>query len=110
APDISRQDLQAGAILFVQAGCSDCHVGRQWTIAIRDFTPPPTKDFQDVKIVDTQRVRFLKSVGTFDPTKANELKANANVNNAVPGARGKDGISPPSLLGVFASAPYLHSG
>lgn len=110
APDINRQDLQAGANLFVQAGCSDCHVGRQWTISIRDFTPPPTKDFQDGKIVDTQLVRFLKSVGTFDPTKANELRANANVNNAVPGARGKDGISPPSLLSLFATAPYLHSG
>jgi YVTN family beta-propeller protein len=110
APNINRQVFQAGVAIFLAAGCTDCHVGRQWTNAIRDFTPPPTKDFQDGKIVDLQLTRFLKNVGTFDPTKANELKANANVNNAVPGSRGKDGLLTPSLLSVFSSAPYLHDG
>jgi YVTN family beta-propeller protein len=110
APNIAANELQAGAALFVQAGCANCHAGRQWTSSIRDFTPPPTADFQAGNIKDTQLTRFLKNVGTFDPADANELKANANVNGQVPVARGADGMNPPSLLSVFATAPYLHSG
>jgi cytochrome c peroxidase len=34
----------------------------------------------------------------------------ATLNVAVPGARGALGINTPSLLSVFASAPYFHSG
>jgi hypothetical protein len=110
APDIANAELQAGAQLFVRAGCDQCHAGRQWTTSIRDFVPPPTADFQANQIQDTQLLRFLKNVGTFDPTDFNEVRANANVNGQVPGARGAAGINPPSLLSLFATAPYLHSG
>jgi len=51
-------------------------------------------------------------VGTFDPGLfadgvSNEIRAN-NVANVQ--ARGDLGFNVPSLISVFASAPYLHSG
>jgi cytochrome c peroxidase len=51
-------------------------------------------------------------VGTFDPNLfsdgvSNEIRAN-NANNVQ--ARGVLGINVPSLISVYASAPYLHSG
>ena len=82
--------------------------GPNWTNSALDFTPPPAAD----QIVDAQLVRFLCRVGTFDPTLftdgvSNEIRANnaANVQ-----ARGILGFNVPSLISVFASAPYLHSG
>src|SRR5205807_1425521 len=44
APPISDADFQSGAKLFGNAGCTNCHSGRQWTTSIRNFTPPPTVD------------------------------------------------------------------
>jgi mRNA-degrading endonuclease RelE of RelBE toxin-antitoxin system len=87
APNFSSSELRAGAALFVAAGCDQCHAGQQWTSSVRDFTPPPHADFEAGSIKDTQLVRFLKNVGTFDPNAANEVRANANVNGQVPGAR-----------------------
>src|SRR5262249_329010 len=60
-----------------------------------------------------QLVAFLCRVGTFDPTlftdgKGNEIQAN-NANGNVQ-ARGVDGFNVPSLIAVFNSGPYLHSG
>ena len=57
-------------------------------------------------------MRFLCRVGTFDPALftdgvSNEIRAN-NVANVQ--ARGVLGFNVPSLISVFASAPYLHSG
>ena len=96
-----------GRELFANAGCQSCHNGPTWTASIIDFTPPPlTTD-----IVDAQLIKFLCRVGTFDPAlfiaPGNEIRAN-NVANVQ--ARGADGINIPSLVSVFASAPYLHSG
>ena len=54
--------------------------------------------------MNTQLVRFLKKVGTFDATVANEIRANGAA------ALGADGFNPPSLLGAFALGPYLHNG
>ena len=64
------------------------------------------------EVVDAQLVRFLCRVGTFDPAlftdgMSNEIRAN-NVANVQ--ARGVLGFNVPSLISVFASAPYLHSG
>ena len=64
------------------------------------------------RVVDAQLVRFLCRVGTFDPALftdgvSNEIRAN-NVANVQ--ARGVLGFNVPSLISVFASAPYLHSG
>jgi YVTN family beta-propeller protein len=105
---VDSQSARKGRELFEEAGCQNCHGGKNWTISILDFTPPPAAG----EIVDAQLVRFLCRVGTFDPTlfsdgKSNEIRANnaANVQ-----ARGILGFTVPSLISVFASAPYLHSG
>jgi YVTN family beta-propeller protein len=104
----SHPDVQAGRVLFRQQGCQNCHGGRNWTISQLDYTPPPAAD----EVVDAQLVRFLCRVGTFNPALftdgvSNEIRAN-NVANVQ--ARGILGFNVPSLISVFASAPYLHSG
>jgi YVTN family beta-propeller protein len=112
APDatLAAQGLQ----LFKAANCLKCHGGSQWTRAIRDFVPGaeggPSFDFAIGAIVDTQMLRFLDPVGTFNAARANELRANANVGGEVPVARGQLGFNSPSLIGVFGSAPYFHDG
>jgi hypothetical protein len=112
APPISSADFNAGAQLFAQMKCNTCHSGIQWTTSIRNFTPPPKQDRNgaQVPINAGQLIGFLRSVGTFDANRFNEVKANANVNGTVPVANGALGISPPSLLGVAATAPYFYSG
>jgi hypothetical protein len=107
---VSSHDVVAnvGRRLFEQAGCQNCHGGPNWTISALDFTPPPAA----TQIVDAQLVKFLCRVGTFDPTLftdgvSNEIRAN-NVANVQ--ARGVLGFNVPSLISVFAGAPYLHSG
>ena len=98
----------AGRVIFEVQGCQNCHGGKNWTISELDYTPPPAA----VEVVDAQLVRFLCRVGTFDPGLftdgvSNEIRANnaANVQ-----ARGVLGFNVPSLVSVFASPPYLHSG
>ena len=100
--------VQVGRLLFEAAGCQNCHGGKNWTISQLDYTPPPAP----TEIVDAQLVRFLCRVGTFNPALfadgvSNEIRAN-NVANVQ--ARGALGFNVPSLISVFASAPYLHSG
>jgi YVTN family beta-propeller protein len=104
----SDPDAQAGRVLFRQQGCQNCHGGKNWTISQLDFRPPPAA----VDVVDAQLVNFLCRVGTFNPALfadgvSNEIRAN-NVANVQ--ARGILGFNVPSLISVFASAPYLHSG
>jgi YVTN family beta-propeller protein len=104
----NSQGVKKGRELFASAGCQSCHGGPTWTASIVDFTPPPLA----TDIVDAQLIKFLCRVGTFDPNLftdgvSNEIRAN-NVANVQ--ARGVDGINIPSLISVFASAPYLHSG
>jgi YVTN family beta-propeller protein len=107
---VSSHDISVrlGRALFEEAGCQNCHGGANWTISALDYTPPPAA----TEVVDAQLVRFLCRVGTFDPSLftdgvSNEIRANnaANVQ-----ARGILGFNVPSLISVFASAPYLHSG
>jgi YVTN family beta-propeller protein len=105
---VSSHSTIRGRRLFGEAGCQNCHGGPNWTISALDFTPPPAAN----EIVDAQLVRFLCRVGTFDPNLftdgvSNEIRAN-NVANVQ--ARGVLGVNTPSLISVFASAPYLHSG
>ena len=99
---------QLGRVIFEAQGCQNCHGGKNWTISALDYTPPPVA----TDVVDAQLVRFLCRVGTFDPALfsdnvSNEIRANAAANTQ---ARGVLGFNPPSLISVFASAPYLHSG
>ncbi|PYM03509.1 MAG: hypothetical protein DMD82_16735 [Candidatus Rokuibacteriota bacterium] len=104
----NSRSVKKGRNRFENAGCQNCHGGKNWTASILDYTPPPGA----AEIVDAQLIRFLCRVGTFDPNLfadgvSNEIRANnaANVQ-----ARGILGFSVPSLISVFASAPYLHSG
>jgi YVTN family beta-propeller protein len=110
----NRHGVKKGRELFANAGCQNCHGGPTWTGSILSFKPPPTVGAVPPAvdaIVDAQLIAFLCKVGTFDPAlftaPGNEIRAN-NVANVQ--ARGADGINVPSLISVFASAPYLHSG
>jgi hypothetical protein len=76
---------------------------------ICEVPPPPGGN--------SERIRIVHQVGTF--TAANPIEARANaispVNTTAPAltvapAFGGEGFSPPSLLGVFDTAPYLHNG
>jgi YVTN family beta-propeller protein len=107
---VSSHDLGAriGRAVFEVQGCQNCHGGKNWTISALDAAPPPVA----TDVVDAQLVRFLCRVGTFDPALftdgvSNEIRAN-NVANVQ--ARGALGFNVPSLISVFNSAPYLHSG
>ena len=72
--------------------------------------PPPPGD-------NTERIRIVRQVGTFTATNPIEARSNAisPVNTVAPAltvaaAFGGEGFNPPTLLGVFDSAPYLHNG
>jgi len=96
----NARDLALGRQLFAQAGCVTCHGGGGWSVARRDYTPPP--DPGDV--VRGQLLRKLRPVGTFNPANLNEIRQNG----AAP--LGADGFAPPSLLGAWALGPLLHNG
>jgi cytochrome c peroxidase len=97
--------IVAGRALFASANCQSCHGGPSWTRCRVEFTPPRMSPPE--AIVGGQLVRFLKDVGTFNPAAFNEVRANTA---AVEGANGELGFNIPSLVSMFASAPYLHSG
>ena len=110
---VSSGVVKKGRALFETAGCHSCHGGPNWTNSSLDFAPPPAAG----QIVDAQLIKFLCQVGTFNPDLfadgiSNEIRANTNVAQGAQGvqARGKDGFNPSSLIAVFNSAPYLHSG
>lgn len=75
-----------GRNLFVSAGCHTCHGGVNWT----------NSQLPNNRITDTLEVRdALRDVGTFNP------------NHDI---LGENGFDIPTLLGIHASAPYLHDG
>ena len=94
------RDLALGRQLFVQAGCVTCHGGGGWSVARRDYTPPPIA----TDVVRAQLLRKLRPVGTFNPANLNEIRQNG----AAP--LGADGFAPPSLLGSWALGPLFHNG
>jgi len=100
APD---PEIAQGRVLFTAANCQLCHGGPNWTRSRVDFIPPPVSE----TITGGQLVRFLKNVGTFDPAAFNEVRG---VGTAIVTANGALGFNIPSLVAVFASAPYFHSG
>jgi hypothetical protein len=103
----SDPDVAVGRALFAAANCQGCHGGANWTASTLDFAPPP----QATEITAAQLNRFLCKAGTFDAALANELKGGAVAGQLnTDGANGVLGINIPSLLSVFAAAPYFHSG
>jgi YVTN family beta-propeller protein len=99
----NERDIAVGRQLFAIANCVQCHGGPNWTRSRVDFTPPPALE----TITGGQLVRFLKQVGTFDPAAFNEVRG---VGTTIVPANGALGFNIPSLLSVFAGAPYFHSG
>jgi hypothetical protein len=99
----SDPELAQGRALFAAANCQLCHGGPNWTRSRVDFTPPPVSE----TIVNGQLTRFLVNVGTFDPVAFNEVRG---VGTTIVTANGALGFNIPSLLSVFAGAPYFHGG
>jgi hypothetical protein len=98
-----NRNVKRGRELFAQANCQACHGGPNWTRSRVDFTPPPAA----AEITAGQLTRSLTNVVTFDPTVANELRP---VGTNIVAANGVLGFNIPSLLSVFAGAPYFHNG
>ncbi len=96
-----RIEIEAGRVIFAVAGCVSCHGGGGWSVARRDYTPPPAAGDT---IIDQQLIRKLTQVGTFNPANVNEIRDNGNA------PRGALGFAPPSLLGAWALGPLLHNG
>ena len=96
----------AGRALFARANCQFCHGGRDWTSSRVSYTPPANGQ----PINDGQLTDFLCDVGTLNNVP-NEVRAvgAGQVDQILP-ARGALGFNIPSLLSVFAGAPYLHNG
>lgn len=94
------RDLALGRQLFAEAGCVVCHGGGGWSVARRDYTPPPAAE----DVVRAQLFRKLRKVGTFNPANVNEIRDNFNP------PLGADGYAPPSLLGAWATGPLFHNG
>ncbi len=101
--NITPLPVRQGRQLFASANCQGCHGGPNWTRSRVDFTPPPLAE----PITAGQLTRFLFNVGTFDSTAFNEVRPNGAVFAAANGALG---INTPSLVSVFAGAPYFHGG
>lgn len=100
-------DVIAGRGLFAAANCQACHGGVNWTSSTLDIAPPP----KATEVTAGQLNRFLCRAGTFDATLANELKGGAVAGQLnTDGANGVLGINIPSLVSVFASGPFFHSG
>jgi YVTN family beta-propeller protein len=93
-------DIAVGRILFAASGCATCHGGGGWSVARRNFTPPPAA----ADVVAGQVFPTLRKVGTFNAAQLNEVRQNGLA------PLGADGFAPPSLLGVGSLGPMLHDG
>lgn len=92
-------EIAEGRQIFINNNCQVCHGGPKWSSS--SIVGPVT----DVSlIVRGQIIGQLTNVGTFNSADKNEVRANAKP------PLGADGFVPPSLLGVFMSAPYFHNG
>lgn len=90
APEIDAGLASEGRALYADLGCAGCHGGPHWT---RSALPGPVGSLAPDGEVEV--VQALRDVGTF------------NLDQDVLGASGFD---VPTLLGLHASAPYLHDG
>src|SRR5690606_13831707 len=89
APPVAEDLTVAGRVLFADLGCAACHGGSNWTIS-RLPGPVGSLGTDGVQVTSA-----LRDVGTYDAT-ADVL--------------GADGFDVPTLLGLHATAPYLHDG
>jgi YVTN family beta-propeller protein len=73
---LSKSQVTKGHTLFVQAGCTACHVGGKFTLSTKDFTSPPagTEIFTETSPAATIGApigaqylnRFLRDIGSFN--------------------------------------------
>jgi YVTN family beta-propeller protein len=84
------QDITAGRLLFLRAGCADCHGGINWTVSVKDFSSPPpvaegitnterTGAFTGNPVATQYLNRFLRDIGSFNlgvPGQGNPLGNN----------------------------------
>ncbi|RLU00049.1 MAG: YncE family protein [Ketobacter sp.] len=130
APD--EIELQAGAELFVEAGCSQCHNGGSWTTSRKDFVSPPEPEW-----VATESgaiganpaqylYQYLVDIGSFNLNVAgagNQIagypeKGGVETDSAGRAALGYDhnndgkgtGYNVASILGAFNLPPFYHNG
>jgi YVTN family beta-propeller protein len=86
ASAITSQQEERGRKVFLKAGCQQCHAGTHWTIS---SLPASLNSMSGAEITSA-----LRDVGTATPNDV----------------LGQDGFDVPTLLGLGASAPYLHDG
>ncbi len=96
------QQIQRGRDLFESGNCATCHGGAGWASGRFNLLPATPTIALDAGVPVLQDV--LRDVGTFNAADANQVKQNGTA------AAGALGFNPPSLLGAFATAPYLHNG
>ena len=81
--------LERGRQIFIKSNCQTCHGGPHWTISQLPGPPGTLSPNAEVEVL-----AVLRDVGTFNPQDV----------------LGKDGFDVPTLLGLHATAPYLHDG
>ena len=96
------QQIQRGRALFAASNCASCHGGAGWASGRFNLLPATPTIALDQGVPVTKDV--LRDVGTFNALATNEVKQNGTA------GAGALGFNPPSLLGAFALAPYLHNG
>jgi YVTN family beta-propeller protein len=125
---IATATLTAGRTVF-EARCATCHGGAKWTksqVLYQDnpafdsnplgtpagvpFDPGITNAGPQIRSFtkDGETINFLETIGTFNAADPLELRGTGGAIGAT--ALGGLGFNVPSLLGVHASAPYLHNG
>ena len=106
---VSAGVVKKGRALFETAGCQTCHGGPNWTNQHSRFRPAARRrPDRRCPAQSSSSAGWAPSIRRlFTDPVSNEIRANnaANVQ-----ARGLLGFNPPSLIAVFNSAPYLHSG
>lgn len=134
-PALDPADVAAGEALFVNHGCNGCHGLGSFTISERFYTPSqlvngagglldtttytlgaldpalnPAAAAGPTALRDPGHILCaLRAVGTLGAAPAGVTVAEVREDMVTP-ADGSLGFNVPSLVGVGASAPYLHAG
>lgn len=90
APPTDADMISAGRAVFDHAGCAACHHGRAWTMSRLPGEPGSLEPTGAVQVE-----AILIDVGTYRPHSD---------------VLGSNGFDVPTLLGLHATAPYLHDG
>jgi YVTN family beta-propeller protein len=89
APILDAAGLTRGRSVFASAGCATCHNGTNWTNSQLPGRPGTLAPNGELEVMVS-----LKNVGTLNPADV----------------LGQHGFDVQQLLGLHATAPYLHDG